>query len=237
MAIIKESTDYQFVKIPAEILRERTLSMKETGLLCKLYSLPENWRFSLAGLAKILNDGIDSIRGVLNSLIDKGYVERVTVRDEAGKFSGETLILKLPIEKVNSPPGSKMKTGSPEPENPYTENPHTVNPSSDNPQGEEPDSGKATQYYNNDNRNKEYKNKGYYRGAPPKGKSGNAVAGKKNTFNNFPQREYDKSQVEKLENAQRQENIWNSGTEKTMESWKQIEKDLLDPKRPLNKVS
>lgn len=61
--------------------------MKAMGLLCKMLSLPDNWRFSEQGLASLFDkDGIRAVRSALHELQDLGYLHRYQVR-EGGKFA------------------------------------------------------------------------------------------------------------------------------------------------------
>ena len=47
-------------------LKDKTLSLKATGLLSKMLSLPEDWDYSLNGLVAITKGGLDSVRSALN---------------------------------------------------------------------------------------------------------------------------------------------------------------------------
>ena len=42
-------------------LRDKSLSLKAKGLLSQILSLPENWDYTLAGLARISLEGKDAI--------------------------------------------------------------------------------------------------------------------------------------------------------------------------------
>ncbi len=68
-------------------LRNRNLSLKARGLLSTMLSLPEEWDYSLNGLAEIVKDGLSSVRTALTELEDAGYVERSQKKDNNGKFS------------------------------------------------------------------------------------------------------------------------------------------------------
>ena len=49
-------------------LRDRSLSLKAKGLLSLMLSLPEDWDYTMKGLARICKDGIDSISGGIREL-------------------------------------------------------------------------------------------------------------------------------------------------------------------------
>lgn len=93
MAIIRNNTQ-QFTVVSQSIMRDDRLSLKDTGLLVRLLSLPDNWEFSENGLIAIFqNDGQTAIRTALKHLENCGYLKRTRVRDEKGKISGVEWII------------------------------------------------------------------------------------------------------------------------------------------------
>lgn len=103
-------------------LRNPVLSLKAKGLLSLMLSLPDNWDYTLAGLAHISVEGKDAIRAAIQELEQAGYVERRQTRDENGKLAGNEYIIRE--EPVCAPPLS---------ENPTTDNPSTEKPLTENP--------------------------------------------------------------------------------------------------------
>lgn len=75
-------------------LQNINLSLKAIGLLSKLLSLPDDWKISIRGMAKICKDGYDSIRTAFRELIQEGYVIRRQMRDSLGKLSGVEYIVR-----------------------------------------------------------------------------------------------------------------------------------------------
>ena len=65
-------------------LRDMSLSLKAKGLLSLMLSLPENWDYTMKGLARICKDGIDSISGGIRELEAHGYLIRARVRGANG---------------------------------------------------------------------------------------------------------------------------------------------------------
>jgi len=47
-------------------LRDKNLSLKAKGLLSQMLSLPEDWDYTLAGLARISLEGKDAIRAAIS---------------------------------------------------------------------------------------------------------------------------------------------------------------------------
>ena len=108
-------------------LRDMSLSLKAKGLLSLMLSLPENWDYTMKGLARICKDGIDSISGGIRELEAHGYLIRSRVRSANGQLGSiEYTILEQP------------KAPSPTQEKPIRENPIQVKPMLDVPIQENP---------------------------------------------------------------------------------------------------
>lgn len=142
-------------------LRNRTLSLKSKGLLSQMLSLPEDWDYTLAGLASINRESKDAIRTAVQELEEAGYVVRRQTTDARGKFgSNEYVIYEFPQsetepEESDLPARDKL---TPVVDNsqhhqavqtqqaslpslleyPLSENPTTGNPVTDNPLPENP---------------------------------------------------------------------------------------------------
>ena len=103
-------------------LRNKNLSLKAKGLLSQMLSLPDDWDYTLRGLAFINKESIDAIRTAVLELEKAGYITRQQGRDEKGKLSAiEYTIYEYPQEQ------------KPCLENPNTDNPITEKPTSENP--------------------------------------------------------------------------------------------------------
>lgn len=89
MAIYRDKDKKQYTNISNEIFRNQELSLRDRGLLATLLSLPDNWVYSVEGLAHILKkDGKHTIRSALASLEEHGYLVRRQLKSEDGKFQG-----------------------------------------------------------------------------------------------------------------------------------------------------
>ena len=69
-------------------LRNHALSLKAKGLLSQMLSLPEDWDYTLQGLAQINKESIDAIREAVRELERAGYIKRGRERDERGCLRG-----------------------------------------------------------------------------------------------------------------------------------------------------
>ena len=77
--------------------KDKTISLKAKGLLSQMLSLPENWDYTLKGLAHINMEKIDAIRSAVRELERAGYIVRSRVRDEKGHLRGnEYVIFEMP---------------------------------------------------------------------------------------------------------------------------------------------
>lgn len=147
-------------------MMDYSLSYKAKGILSEILSLPPTWDYTLAGLAALANDGVDSVRSGINELEKRGYVNRKQTRDEFGRLSkNEYVVYERPEDnlefmdkqnkKTENPIQSKNKFKPAETINAYIqekepslENPTTVeqdtdlplleNPITDNPVTEKP---------------------------------------------------------------------------------------------------
>lgn len=79
-----------FTRINNGIFKDKRLNLKTLGLLCLCLSLPEDWKFSIRGLASICVDGQAAIVSALDSLEELGYLRRDRNQEhqENGKFGG-----------------------------------------------------------------------------------------------------------------------------------------------------
>lgn len=89
MAIYRLRDGVQFTMVANEMLRDSDLSLKAKGLLAVMQSLPEDWVFSIGGLAKICKEGGNAIRAALSELKEYGYVKVTKLppnKTASGKF-------------------------------------------------------------------------------------------------------------------------------------------------------
>lgn len=68
-------------------LRDKSLSLKAVGLLSKMLSFNDGWKFSTKGLSAICKEGPDAILSALRELEKHGYLVRHRQRDGKGRMS------------------------------------------------------------------------------------------------------------------------------------------------------
>ena len=72
MAVFRVEKNSGYTVMSNHHLRNRALSLKAKGLLSQMLSLPEDWDYTLQGLARINRESIDAIRQAIRELEQAG---------------------------------------------------------------------------------------------------------------------------------------------------------------------
>jgi len=112
-------------------LRNHALSLKAKGLLSQMLSLPEDWDYTLQGLAQINKESIDAIREAVRELERAGYIKRSRERDERGCLRGT-------VYTIYEQPHAEPTPEEPAQEKPALDNPTLEKPMLDFPTLENP---------------------------------------------------------------------------------------------------
>ena len=119
MSVYRRHKKDNYTCIDNHVFKDHSLSMKAKGLLTQIYSLPDDWEYSVKGLSTLFSDGRDAVNNALQELIEHGYIIRTQKQNYAGKFDGyEYDIFEYPQTDCA--------------DNPFTENPLTDNPFTEN---------------------------------------------------------------------------------------------------------
>ena len=117
MAVFRVERTHNYTVMSNYHLRDNCLSLKAKGLLSQMLSLPEDWDYTLAGLARINAEGKDAIRAAVVELEKAGYVQRWQTTDKAGKFgANEYVIREYPVSHeppLEGPPSAQPLSGNP----------------------------------------------------------------------------------------------------------------------------
>ena len=98
MAVFRIEKTRDFTVMSNHHLRNKNLSLRAKGLLSVMLSLPEEWDYTLKGLAHISKEGVDAIRSAIKELEKFGYIERHRKRNKKGQLkTSEYIIHELPI--------------------------------------------------------------------------------------------------------------------------------------------
>lgn len=88
MGKIIKKYDRDFFVTTNSIFRDKRLSFQELGLLLQLLSLPDNWTYTVRGIAALHKDGKTTVAKALNDLIEHGYLYRVPVTGQKRSKKG-----------------------------------------------------------------------------------------------------------------------------------------------------
>ncbi|WP_251868147.1 hypothetical protein [Enterococcus malodoratus] len=121
--IFRRSKTNNYSIIHNEILRRSDISWKAKGIMCYVLSLPDDWVIYLEELIEHATDKKASFRSGWNELIEKGYVSRFPIRNEAGKIvEWRTEIRENVDMKASSPLTDFQEVENQEVENQEVEN-------------------------------------------------------------------------------------------------------------------
>ena len=113
MTVIDRKKNGNFVTISNTPFKDREISLKAKGLLGVIMTLPDNWNFTITGIATCLKESTSAISTAIKELIDAGYCVRKMVYDESHKIQGYSYIFSDEKELLQDEPST---------ENPSTEN-------------------------------------------------------------------------------------------------------------------
>ena len=131
MGVFRVNKNRNYTVMSNVHLRDKALPLKAKGLLSLMLSLPEDWDYSMRGLAKLSADGLDSTRAAVKALERSGYVVRRQLYDARGRFSNnEYTVFEIP--QPSSPSSDLPLTGKPSTEKspsdaPLSEKPSQIN--------------------------------------------------------------------------------------------------------------
>ncbi len=128
MGVFRVNKNRNYTVMSNVHLRDKALPLKAKGLLSLMLSLPEDWDYSMRGLAKLSADGLDSTRAAVKALERSGYVVRRQLYDSRGRFSNnEYTVFEIP--QPSSPSSDLPLTGKPSTEKPPSDAPLSEKPS------------------------------------------------------------------------------------------------------------
>ncbi len=153
MAIIRVPKINNYTVMSNHHLLNPALSLKAKGLMSYMLSRPDDWDFTIDGLARLNKEGTDAIGRILRELEAQGYIMRNRVRNKSGQFIDlEYSILERPqdmtladMDEVQDKVCEEDRTEenqshptSPAPDDPLVDDPHPENPIVDGLDAEDP---------------------------------------------------------------------------------------------------
>ncbi len=152
----REERNGNFTTISNSILRDKTVSLRAKGLHTLMMSLPDDWEYSVRGLAAICGESMYSVRALLNELKRAGYLKisrKAPDIKDRGRIRYIYDIYEKPCNDPDEPLSDKPNmqneyepctpcespcTESPYTESPYIESPYTESPYIESPYTESP---------------------------------------------------------------------------------------------------
>ena len=126
MAVYRVNKNRSYTVMANFHLRDKRLSLKAVGLLSKMLSFNDGWKFSTRGLAAICKEGSDAILTALRELEANGYLVRHQERNANGRMGS------MVFEIYEEPQEVSPDTEKPQPENPDVVNAVTEKPCTEN---------------------------------------------------------------------------------------------------------
>lgn len=134
-----------FTVLPNSTLRDKRLSLKTRAILAIMVSMPEDWDYTVSGLASVCGAGKDAVRSALRELEAGGYLTRVQLHDDAGHFSrNEYIVTDEPTGDGDTPLSENPLTDEPLTDEPLTGNPTQQNKDCTNTPYNPPEGGVQT---------------------------------------------------------------------------------------------
>ena len=93
MAVFRVEKNSGYTVMSNHHLRNKELTLKAKGLLSQMLSLPDDWDYTLKGLAFINREQIDAISEAVKELETAGYIVRSRERDEKGRLRGADYVI------------------------------------------------------------------------------------------------------------------------------------------------
>lgn len=121
MPVIRIDKTRDYTVMSNHHFRNRKLSLKAKGVMSLMLSLPDDWDYTVAGLATLSKDGLDSVRSALKELEREGYLKMERERDAKGKLGRASYVLS------EIPFAEKPILENPRLENPILEKPAQLN--------------------------------------------------------------------------------------------------------------
>lgn len=126
MSVIRVEKLKNYTMMNNHHFRNRELSLKAKGVMSLMLSLPDDWDYTIKGLATLSKDGVDSVRSALKELEEQGYLTMKRIRNELGHLTSAEYVLRE-IPNTELPIQEKPILENPISEKPILENPMQLN--------------------------------------------------------------------------------------------------------------
>lgn len=96
MAVFRVEKNKNYTTMANYHFLDKSLSWKAKGILSNMLSLPNDWDYSLAGLATLSSDGMSATRTAIKELEEHGYLIRRPIRKDGKISDWEYVIFEYP---------------------------------------------------------------------------------------------------------------------------------------------
>lgn len=118
MKIFRVQKNKDYTTINNTIFKNRSISCKAKGFFATVMSLPDDWDFSVNGMASILSEGKSSIYSAIDELEKAGFLTKIREKNEKGNITGISYtFFETPMNSDVVP-----HTDFPDVDNPYVDN-------------------------------------------------------------------------------------------------------------------
>lgn len=93
MSVIRVEKTSNYTVMANYHFKEKGLSLKAKGIMSLMLSLPDDWDYTVEGLATLSKDGINSVRSALKELENFHYLVMERERDKKGILRGTVYTL------------------------------------------------------------------------------------------------------------------------------------------------
>lgn len=100
MSVIRVEKTDDYTIMSNSHLKERTMSLKAKGLLSLMLSLPDDWDYTIAGLATICKENETAIKSTLKELKKFGYLEIIKIapsKETCGRITYDYIVHETPV--------------------------------------------------------------------------------------------------------------------------------------------
>lgn len=101
MSVVRVNKNSNYTVMSNHHFKEKNMSLKAKGLLSLMLSLPDNWDYTIAGLATLSSDGEASVRSALKELEEFHYLQRKRIYDNGKIADWEYNIYEIPVNELD----------------------------------------------------------------------------------------------------------------------------------------
>lgn len=102
MSVVRVEKNSDYTVVNNSYIRDKSISLKAKGLLSIILSLPDDWEYSVAGLASICSENETAIKSALSELKKNGYlvvVKKMPGETKSGRIEYEYTFFEQPCQK------------------------------------------------------------------------------------------------------------------------------------------